>query len=271
MSTPKPSRGVFSNSMAYAQWGDGPKTLLMIPGGPGNSIPGGWFLRVTAAPILPLLDEGFSIWLVTRKQDMPDGHSVEDMAADYAELIHAEFDGRVDVVFGASYGGIIAQYVAANHSDTFDHIVVALAACEVRNSEVDYNYALALSEGRDTEAGTIMVNSLYPGIPFQWMARLGGRLLARLEASAEHEHFRKDILTEGEAEVAFNSRPVLPTIEVPVLLINGGEDAYFPIDLIEETARLIPNCTSIIYEGKSHVRAATDKRLTTDILEFISS
>ena len=101
------------------------------------------------------------------------------MAADYAELIQAEFDGHVDVVVGASYGGIIAQYMAANHSDTFSHIVVALAACEVKNSDVDYNFALSLSEGRDTEAWTMMVDSLYPGIPFRWMSRLGGRFLAR--------------------------------------------------------------------------------------------
>ena len=270
MGAGKPVTGMFSNSMAYARWGDGPRTLLMIPGGPGNAMAGGWFLRFAAGPILPLLDEGFSVWMVARKQNMPDGHTVEDMAADYAELIRADFDGKVDVVFGASYGGIIAQYIAANHPETFAHIVVALAACEVKNSDVDYAYAFSLSQGRDAEAGAIMINSLYPGLPFSWMAGLGGRFLARLLTSTEHEYFRKDVLTEAEAEVAFDSRAALPRIEVPVLLINGSEDGYFPMDIIEETAQLIPDCTSKIYEGKNHVQAAMDKRLATDTLEFVN-
>ena len=31
--------GIFSNGMAYVRWGSGPKTLLLIPGGPGNLLP----------------------------------------------------------------------------------------------------------------------------------------------------------------------------------------------------------------------------------------
>ena len=257
--------------MAYARWGDGPRTMLYIPGGPGNAIiDSKLFLNMTMKPLMPLIEDGFSIWVVARKQNMPTGHTVEDMAADYAELIKSDFGGRVDTVVGGSYGGLVAQYVAANHADCFDHIVVTMAACEVRNSHADLEFARLLSEGRSAEGWTVMANSLWPNLRPQAVAELVGRMMARMTAKAEHEYFRHDVLVEGEAEFAFDARPALPRIEVPVLMLNGGEDHYFPRDLIEETERLIPDCTSQIYEGKSHVQATADERLAQDIREFVN-
>ena len=61
----------------------------------------------------------------------------------------------------------------------------------------------------------------------------------------------------------------LPRITVPVLLIGGDEDAYFPEGLTRETADLIPNCTLRLYQGKGHLDAAMDKRIAGDILRFI--
>lgn len=46
MSDAAATRGVFDNSMAYVRWGGGPKTVLFVPGGPGNSLPEGPLRRV---------------------------------------------------------------------------------------------------------------------------------------------------------------------------------------------------------------------------------
>ena len=85
-----------------------------------------------------------------------------------------------------------------------------------------------------------------------------------------HQSYEKDVLTEAEAEVAFDARSVLPRIEVPVLLIAGDNDDYFPEDVLVETARLIPKCTLQLYEGKSHEGAIMDRRLARDALQFIN-
>jgi pimeloyl-ACP methyl ester carboxylesterase len=261
---------MFPNSMSYAKWGSGDRTALLIPGGPGNEIPEGVGLRMMLSQFRPLVEAGFTVWVVTRKQNMPDGHGVEDMADDYAELIRTEFDRKVDVVLGTSYGGAIAQYLAAYHQGCFDHMLVIVAGYEVseEGKELDYGFAKLLSEGKKGEAGTVMVNGLFPNLPFEWMARLVGAVIGRA-AYGKHEHFAHDVLVEGEAEVAFDSRTVLPKIEVPVLLIAGENDVYFPPTIIEETTRLIPDCTLKMYEGKSHVGAIRDKRLTHDILVFV--
>lgn len=266
----KPEQGVFSNSMAYAKWGSGPKTIIVIPGGPGNEVPTGFGLKMMLRPFRPVVEAGYTLWIVTRKQNMPSGHNIENMADDYARLIETEFAGIVDVVLGTSYGGIIAQYLAANHADRFHNVVVAAAACEVSNAgkEIDCGFAKNLGQGRMTEAGTVMVKGLLPGLRFRWLFRAFGYFAGRL-GSGRHQYFRSDVLTEADAEAAFNSRKILPTIEVPVLLIAGDRDTYFPMALLEETARLIPDCALKIYEGKGHVGALSDKRLPRDVLEFV--
>jgi hypothetical protein len=73
------------------------------------------------------------------------------------------------------------------------------------------------------------------------MAPILGSAVGLLPRS-EHDRFTTDVMVEAEAEVAFDSRDILPLIEVPVLLIGGDRDVYFPLDLIRETARLIPDC-----------------------------
>ena len=63
---------------------------------------------------------------------MPRGHSVEEMANDYAQLVDEEFGGQVDLYLGISFGGAIGVYLAANHPDHFRSIVLVGIGYEVR-------------------------------------------------------------------------------------------------------------------------------------------
>ncbi len=267
-----PTFGTFSNGMAYARWGTGARTILLIPGGPGNHIPKGLGLLIMFKPFRPLVDAGYSLWYVARRRSMPDGYSIENMADDYAAVIDAAFGGRVDVVLGTSYGGMIAQYVAANHPNSFDHIVVAVAACELseQGKDEDHRFAVLLSEGKTSEAGAIMVQSVLPGRGWRWLAGIVGRVIGPL-AAGDHPSYGHDVLVEADAEAGFDARKALPTIEVPVLLLAGDQDEHFPVDLVTETARLIPDCTLRLYMGRTHAGAFFDKRLARDVLAFAAS
>jgi pimeloyl-ACP methyl ester carboxylesterase len=78
-----------------------------------------------------------------------------------------------------------------------------------------------------------------------------GHLIIARHREVPHD----DLLTEAQAELAFDSRAVLPQIQEPILLICGDRDQFFTSDVVEETAALIPNCSLIWYAGKGHVRA----------------
>jgi len=219
----------------------------------------------------PFVENGYTVWVVARRRNMPKGHTMADMADDYAGLIADEFDGKVDLVLGESYGGMIGFYLAARHPDRFGHIAITVAGYKLSEqaTALDIEFAKLLGEGRRTEAGALRAKELYPGIRVPGVVRVLGAVVGRLMYGETHPCFANDVMVEAEAEGTFDAREVLPDIPVPVLLVGGDRDQYFPKEVYEETARLIPDCTLRIYEGKDHLGANTDKRLYPDVLDFV--
>jgi pimeloyl-ACP methyl ester carboxylesterase len=268
---PKPVTGMFPNGMAYARWGTGPKALLVIPGGPGNDTPSGMHLSRYLRVAHPLVEDGYTAWVVTRKRNMPTGYSIADMADDYGRLIADEFGGRVDAALGLSTGGMIAFYLAARHPARLGRIAIAVAGYVANGpgSAGDLTYATLLSEGKTGEAIASMFNDVFPNWP-RGSGRVLGALMAPFVFRNAHPSFRSDTLVEAEAEAACNAREILPDISSPVLLIGAAEDQFFTRDVVEETARLIPDCTFRLYEGKDHLAGVSDERLPQDVFDFFA-
>jgi pimeloyl-ACP methyl ester carboxylesterase len=269
---PEPVTGIFPNGMAYFRWGIGPKTLLQIPGGPGNTVPtGGMALRMATSHLRGFVEDGYTVWGVARKQNMPVGHTMADIADDYAGLIDDQFAGRVDLVVGVSYGGMVGFYLGARHPYRFGHLAICVAGYEVseRGKALDYEFARLQSEGRNADAAVRMLQDLGPAIGVPGVTRVLGALMGRFMFGGRHPYFASDVMVEADAEVACDARDVLPDISVPVLLVCGDEDVYFPKEVYEETARLIPDCTLRMYEGVGHVGTVMDKRFPMDVLDFV--
>lgn len=53
-------------------------------------------------------------------------------------------------------------------------------------------------------------------------------------------------------------------------LLCGDRDRFFPTDVVEETVRLIPDCTLVLYEGQGHMKVATTRRVAHDVLAFVN-
>jgi pimeloyl-ACP methyl ester carboxylesterase len=266
----EPRRGTFPNGMEYLTWGDGPRTLLSILGGPGSFVPTGTMARMLVRQSRAYVAAGFTVWIVTRRRDMPAGHGIADMADDYAQVIADQFGGRVDLVVGESFGGMVAQYLAALHPERLGRLVLVVAGFEASEwgKDVDTRMATALARKDATGCGTAFAEYVMPGDRLSWPRRLLGPLIGRV-MFADEPCPPGDVLIELEAEVSCDSRAVLPTIRVPVLIVSGSRDRFFPPAVIEETAALIPDCTVVRYEGKGHLGTGTDKRVPRDVLAFV--
>jgi len=263
----EPRTGTFPNGMEYLTWGDGPRALLVLPGGPGSSVPSGLTRRASMRWFAPFLPAGYTIWLVTRRRHMPAGHSVADVADDYARLIAEEFGGSVHLVVGESYGGMVAQHLAAAHPSSANRVALVVTGCEVNawGKAVDRRLADALRRGDRTAAGAAFAEYALPGDRWRAVRRLLGPLVARSALSVTPT---EDLLVELESELAFDSRSVLPRITAPVLLICGDRDQFFPPEVVRETAELIPDCRLTWYPGAGHVRAASSRQVPRDVLAF---
>jgi pimeloyl-ACP methyl ester carboxylesterase len=251
--------------MAYARVGNGPKTVLAIPGGPGNGAP-----TLRAVPGLPkLVGEGYTCWVVTRRRGMPPGHSIADMADDYAALIAEEFGGRIDMLLGVSMGGMIGFYIAGRHPSAVGRFAAVCAAAQTteEGKAGDLAFARALADGRMGDASVAILGVTAPHIP-RPLARALAPVMAPFLVGDVHPTFGSDVVVEAEAADAYDARDVLPSITVPVLIVGGDQDRYFPLDHYEETARLIPGAALRIHPGQGHVRTVADGATAREVLEF---
>ena len=266
--TPELIMGTFPNGMGYARLGTGPKSLLWIPD-PGHTGHRGTYLKLMTRMLRPFVGDGYTVFLVGQKPNLPNGCTVADMAEDYAGLIVDEFGGKVDVVVGDSSGGLIGFCLAARHPDLFGHVSIIAAGHTMTLAARAANLESAhlRSAGRKTDAATVMVNFLYPDIRAPWVKRLLAAVVARVSFPAAFDP--SDVLIAAEAVDAFDGRAILPTIPVPVLMVFGDRDRFVAKELYEQTADLIPDCTVKRYEGKDHLGTMFDKRLPRDVLEFV--
>jgi pimeloyl-ACP methyl ester carboxylesterase len=261
--------------MGYMRMGTGAKTLLWIPdpshngdlaasGGAAKSM----WLATMGKVFRPFVEDGYSVFLVGHKPDLPHGCTVADMAEDYAGLIVDEFAGKVDLLVADSAGGMIGFCLAARHPNLFGHIATIVAGYTMTDEAKAANLESArlLSAGRKTDAAETMVTFMYPKIPGRCVTRLFASVVARVSFPASYNP--TDILVAAEALGAFDGREILPTIPVPVLLVCGDRDRSAPKEVCEQTADLIPDCTVELYEGKDHLGTILDKRLHRDVLEF---
>lgn len=269
MSQKGPGYGTFKNGIPYVRFGKGKKGLIVFFGGPGNTVPTGFGFRMLTKGLQPFLED-YTIHLVTRKSGLSEGCTTKDLSDDYAEMIREEFEGHVDVVIGISYGGMIAQHFAADYADLCDHMVIAMAAHKMSEAgkKVDYRFAELLSQGKDRKAMATIAEALFPKGMMKPLAAALLWMVGGWPWGPRSDTFEKDVLIEAKAEVAHNATESIGRIEVPVLVICGGEDFYFPLSYVREMAEMIEKATLKVYEGKGH-NIMSDKRFAQDIIDYI--
>ena len=115
--------------MPYATFGHGSRTFVILPGlSDGLSTVRGkaLFLEKPYAPFF----EQFTVYMFSRKDGMPSGYSIRDMAADQAEALRQLGIEKASVM-GVSQGGMIAQYLAIDHPDLVERLVLAVSVPRV--------------------------------------------------------------------------------------------------------------------------------------------
>ena len=166
---------------------------------------------------------------------------------------------------------MIGFWLAARHADLFGHIAIGVAGYTMteQGKVANRDSARLLSEGRKTEAATVLGKHLYPGI--RHIPAPVGRVIAAITARVSYAapYIPSDVTIVAEAVNAFDGREILPEISVPMLMVCGDRDRWFAKEVYEETARLIPGCTLKIYPGKDHLGAMSDRRFSQDVLDFV--
>ncbi len=258
-------RGFFEDGLPYARIGDKLKIIVNIEALTfKNTPPSGFMLKRFARPFL---DE-YTVYLIGRKQNVPENYTFTDMANDYANLIRTKFKEPV-IIMGASTGGQIAQFLAADHPDVVQKLVIISAAYRVseKGAEIEKRSGELFKQGKYGRSLVAILDLLFKSKITRGIAKFFTLLFGRLFIGKIE--YPNDFLTEVCEDVEMNFKERLGEIKVPTLILSGELDIDYPAEYVRETADGIPNAQLILYEGQGHGLAGKWKLIHNDILEFI--
>ena len=266
----KPEYGFSSNDIPFVKWGNGGKVMLIFNGGPGNILPKGAGFRMMTADFEPFV-QTHTLYMIGRKRGLKNGVTTRDLSDDFAEMIKTDFGGRVDTVIGISFGGMIAQHFAADHADCFKHLVIAIASHKMseEGKNIDLDYARLIAGGEYRKGFLRLADALSSKGIGRFLMKSMFWLFGGAMMKGDYDGYDRDIVLEAVAETSHDAEDALARISVPVLIIGGTRDVYFPLESYEEMHAKIKNSILKIYVGRNHMNTMRDKRFAADVWEII--
>ena len=112
--------------MYYVSFGSGERKLVVLPGlSDGLATVKGKSVFLSGA--YKRFFKEFTVYMFSRKNEMPKGYTIREMAADQAFAMK-ELGIEKASVLGVSQGGMIAQYIAIDHPEMVDRLILAVTA-----------------------------------------------------------------------------------------------------------------------------------------------
>ena len=254
-----------STEMDYIRFGNGTRTLLMLPGlGDGLQT-----VKGTALPMALMYREfcrDFTVWVFSRRKDLPEGYTTRDMARDQAEAMAKLGIGRADVL-GVSMGGMIAQWLAIDYPEKVGKLILAVTCARpnpILSGSVEEWVALA-RQGDHTAFMDSNLRRIYSGDycrKNRWLVPLLGRLTKPksygrffLQAAACRNHDAYGALTGIRAQT---------------LVVGGGQDKALGGEASEELAAAIPGAQLKIYAEWGHGLYEEEKGFNAFVMSFLA-
>ena len=234
-------------AMSFVSFGSGPRTLVVLPGlSDGLATVEGKALLL-AGPYTPYF-KAFTIHMFSRREPLPQSHSIRDMAADQAEALGALSIERA-CVLGVSEGGMIAQYLAIDHPELVEKLVLAVTAPCVNDvilgcvpgwmdmaARGDHKALMIDTAERSYSPARLKkYRKLYP-------------LLGRVGKPKTYDRF----LVNARAILAFDAMDELSKIACPTLILGGEEDRIVGPKASRLLAERIPGSALFLYPGLGH-------------------
>ena len=234
-------------TLDYIRFGRGQKTLVMLPGvGDGLKTVKG--MALPFALLYRSLARDFTVYVFSRRRLLPEGMTTRDMAEELNRAMEALGLSSAAVV-GVSQGGMIAQWLAIDHPDKVEKLVLTVTLCRpntVVRSVIDRWLAMA---DRDDYKG-IMLDTAERSYSEKRLklARLEYSLLGRFGKPKSLERFR----IQAQSCATHDTFGLLERITCPTLVIGGKEDRIVTGEASVEMAGRIPVCELFLYDGLGH-------------------
>ena len=248
----------------YIRFGVGQRVLIMLPGlGDGLKTVGGMALPM--ALMYRMFAKDFTVYMFSRKKQLPQGHTIRDMARDVADAMGELGIEKADV-FGVSMGGMIAQWLAIDYPERVGKLILTVTAARP-NGVLEESIHEWMEQARAGKHAALMDSNLkriYSERYYRqnkWMIPL----LGVLTKPKRYDRF----LTLAAACLSHDAFEELPRIKAPTLVIGGGKDRAVGSDAAGELAEKIPNAELKIYPQWGHGLYEEAKDFNDVVLAFL--
>ena len=225
--------------MDYIVFGSGEKTFVILPGLSVHSVMGS---ADAIAEAYKDFAEEYTVYLFDRVKSISDGYSVRDMAADTAKAMKELGIENADV-FGASQGGMIAEYLAIDYPGLVHKMILGSTLARPNDgfdNIVDEWISLA-EEKQETKLLESFVDSVYSEATLE---AYRDTLISMNRNISDEEYERFIIL--ARACKGFDCYDELSGIKCPVLVIGSEGDRVVGAEGSEQIASAL-GCELYLY------------------------
>ena len=228
-------------TMDYVTFGTGKKTFVILPGLSVHSVMN---LGAAIAEAYTDFADDYTVYVFDRAKDIESGYTVRQMAEDTAQAMKNLNLQSADI-FGASQGGMIALYLAIDHPELVNKLVLGSTLCKPNdtfNAVIDE--WLTLAENRD-EDGLLasFVDRVYSEAT---LTAYRDVLIDSNRGITEEEYERFEIL--AAACKTFDCSDEMNKIQCPVLVLGAEGDQVTTPAGSQEIAEAL-NCEIYLYDS----------------------
>lgn len=245
---------VKNGKILYSKFGSGAKTLVILPGLSLKSLD---TYAEAVESAFSLFCNDYTVYVFDRLSEPDSDYTVYAMADDTAQAMR--FLGLFDCcIFGASQGGMIAQYIAVKYPELVSKLALGSSCC--RMNELFENTVRqwgSLASKRDSHA--LNHDFVYRVYSKKTLEKLGEYLVAQAPHCTDSELQRFERL--DMASIGFDLYNEIKNIKCPTLVLGAGQDRVIGIDGSYEIAEQT-GAELFVYDDYGHAvyDEATDYR-----------
>ena len=234
-------------TMDYVTFGKGNQPLVIIPGlGDG--------LQTVKGMAMPFsityrkLSERYKIYVFSRINELRQGYTTRDMAADVAEAMET-LNLDAAYVMGISQGGMIAQWLAVDFPERVQRLILAVTTAkpsQLAKERIEHWQKLSQSGNFKNLMLDIAKHSYTQKSYHKW--RLLYNIMGRLGRIKDE----KRISIQSQSCLTHDSLEILKEIHCPTLVLGALEDDVIGVKGSKELAKGISGCQLLILKHSGH-------------------
>ena len=251
-------------TMDYVTFGKGKQPLVIIPGlGDGVQTVKGMAMPFSIT--YRILAKHYKIYVFSRINELRQGYTTRDMAADVAEAMEI-LNLDAAYVMGISQGGMIAQWLAVDFPERVQRLILAVTTAkpsQLARERIERWQKLSQS-GNFKHLMLDIAQHSYTQKSYQkW--RLLYNIMGRLGRIKDE----KRIAIQSQSCLTHDSLGVLKEIQCPTLVLGALEDDVIGVDGSKELAKAISGCQLLILKHSGHALYEENKVFQEAVCGFL--